>query len=1113
MASPGGLNPPEDDIDEYPVERILASRTIDRTSQYLVKWEGYPDEECTWEPEENFGEETLAEWQSQRANGNHPSEAEVAEVEAKMKALEEQKLAGETDDSRSEDNTAANDDNLESAIESTSRRVTPPQKAPTRRHMSSIGSNEPSAKRPRLQTTTQATDLQLPEKLSTNAPLSRVPTFGSRKGFAHRIPKQGPRKTSLNNTKKDHFELGDRFHNLKHMNNYQKRLRREVTPDMSKLDLRDPGEFDLPKRVIDVQHQDKRYDERDESPLFVPETPSDQTGDAFAENDIPQSVSARSEEVNSLQETSALPRLITAHARQKPSEIRTPRPASPTAPLETDLPPPPTLTHRSRSPPHDISKPRLHDPTRTQFPSSAYSAVPRREEIIPSHKPASQQVAEDESVATEVAPLSTESHPHSSASEIKPQRPVLARAISQPTPFTSNIASMARRENAKPPRRYSDDGENHARPSSIPSRVPGVPVPTPTTVSGPTGRLITARNGRTWFWGELVVILNYGKHSVGHLKVLHLPGWLVSKFANLKQGPDLVVHFEEKWVMTKVQFASFASNLSSEIGLGAIQPYEDTASGAASLAEHLETHDICAVWEFPGPAIPGFVVVLYSCKAPSWGFLGARPVPGLDSRLHLLVKNKKHDVHLGAWLLSQKGDVNVEPGAPAPTSSTSIRRLPPQEAGAPILGDSGDLVVNKTEESLGTTVRPRSPYFGARSPRSPRTPRSPSRYRRDSYERLVNNRADTMAAGSALVFPANFKDLGSGLGDRDDRKKHIFYIAFAKSHPAEARAVENWLLKHEVKQRAIYLDEEKDAWSEFRTELSSKQGIVLFRQGTWVYYTMKNLAAHLYQGITCFNVSFPGDEGYTTDGGEALGRIFTRGTVLFITERSMLDNPAEVLVAMKWFEKRGSGKVQTHKMALVPNAREWVLARLAQLAREAKHPPCNKDNDEQQAKATQAQEQEHYLGMLEVLYRLDAQAHANLDAAAQDDPDWWLLAGDEPGEEHSFLVSVPCDLPGYDYHHDDDYNYVVGSDGAAAAATAEESPMAPDRVQARDELLVQYFVGWAALHVEHYKNFYLVDDHQTNETVKDSCHVYFRKPAKFVDMIEKLEKQAASRRG
>ena len=49
------LRPPPiqgtDDI--FVVEKILEEKCVDGTHYYLVKWDGYPEDEATWEPFEN----------------------------------------------------------------------------------------------------------------------------------------------------------------------------------------------------------------------------------------------------------------------------------------------------------------------------------------------------------------------------------------------------------------------------------------------------------------------------------------------------------------------------------------------------------------------------------------------------------------------------------------------------------------------------------------------------------------------------------------------------------------------------------------------------------------------------------------------------------------------------------------------------------------------------------------------------------------------------------------------------------------------------------------------------------------------------------------------------
>merc|ERR1712135_65080 len=44
----------EEAEEEYTVEKILDKRTRGGKTEYLIKWEGYPDSENTWEPDENL---------------------------------------------------------------------------------------------------------------------------------------------------------------------------------------------------------------------------------------------------------------------------------------------------------------------------------------------------------------------------------------------------------------------------------------------------------------------------------------------------------------------------------------------------------------------------------------------------------------------------------------------------------------------------------------------------------------------------------------------------------------------------------------------------------------------------------------------------------------------------------------------------------------------------------------------------------------------------------------------------------------------------------------------------------------------------------------------------
>lgn len=58
---------PSEPREEYAVDTVLAARETDGVTQYLVKWEGYPEERCTWEPATSFQSlDTLSDWDEKK---------------------------------------------------------------------------------------------------------------------------------------------------------------------------------------------------------------------------------------------------------------------------------------------------------------------------------------------------------------------------------------------------------------------------------------------------------------------------------------------------------------------------------------------------------------------------------------------------------------------------------------------------------------------------------------------------------------------------------------------------------------------------------------------------------------------------------------------------------------------------------------------------------------------------------------------------------------------------------------------------------------------------------------------------------------------------------------
>ena len=101
----------DDELDEdvFIVERILAERydPVEQKAQYLIKWENYGDEECTWEPVENFNtKEVLLQWRDQKQRGDALDSNDLARIQNLMddfQARMAQDSAGDGMDIESDD--------------------------------------------------------------------------------------------------------------------------------------------------------------------------------------------------------------------------------------------------------------------------------------------------------------------------------------------------------------------------------------------------------------------------------------------------------------------------------------------------------------------------------------------------------------------------------------------------------------------------------------------------------------------------------------------------------------------------------------------------------------------------------------------------------------------------------------------------------------------------------------------------------------------------------------------------------------------------------------------------------------------------------------------------
>ncbi|EXJ80040.1 hypothetical protein A1O3_08326 [Capronia epimyces CBS 606.96] len=362
------------------------------------------------------------------------------------------------------------------------------------------------------------------------------------------------------------------------------------------------------------------------------------------------------------------------------------------------------------------------------------------------------------------------------------------------------------------------------------------------------------------------------------------------------------------------------------------------------------------------------------------------------------------------------------------------------------------------------------PYVhnGATNPNS--TPKSQNAQVSISHQNLVKPALSSSSPPPVISFSIDVKDL---LHAKDgSKRKPALYIAFAASHPVQANAVKRWLGDH-VSVRHVYTDAEKAGWAEWCEEIDTKSGSIFFHDERPLYCDLKYFSRCLASaaGIACYNMSFerrhPG--AYRC----AISRLFPRGTAIFITERSILRYPEEALHMMRWFEKSSTGKVESWRMCLMPNAVEWILKRIQ---------GCDSKNEERFVfpclRLGFAITEHSYLGMIDVIHRLQMQLY-NWNVRRRDgDPEQFVTQVPRY-EQQGFILPLP-NLPGY-----------------SSWADIEDSDLTEDMVKARDIILLEYFCAWAATKAGQYRKFLVLDDIRTNKTQNHSWHIKFWDPIQF----------------
>ncbi len=574
-----------DTEEEYEVERILAESVANGTTIYLVKWQNYDDNECTWEPAESFmTPATLADWQRQLANNDTLDDDEVARVQARMDAFklaqEEQALGKSFEGTQTtlkrqrESPPTHNQPTTKRARESpTSPKqlgsnaslnpkkgiaqiVRPIQASSASSARPSRMSGSPSYPSSAAIKAKAVTPASAPNPVSrprdmAQPPVNRPHDIGApSKPMAPKLDKisdlAGPKKSNVSNTtsKAGHIKdmAGHRFKNLSHQNNFIKKARREPAPDMSKLDLRSPDDWSS-RPVPKSQDESRRASDRG-SPLYVPEEGRELHADI--ETTSPRMSSSRSPTaIHSAaeQKSTASEKFSSTAASERQSLSGTAhRPQLTGDNLQVPAPSPaPDIQHREKL---------------TDFIDMTSSMNPGNRET--EERPTESKTAFQGHSSTTTKNVHLDRLP----------TVIRAEAPNSIAPTTAGEAPKDRRlsmsHNSHVPNNSYQSGRRDSHPSQYTTEQPRFQH-TNQFYPPVSDKVLTATNGRSYKKGEVIVCLKFGDHAVGDVRLVHLPRWTSGKVLHLKEmgAKSLSIHFRQSWVLDPVAFSALSHDVST----------------------------------------------------------------------------------------------------------------------------------------------------------------------------------------------------------------------------------------------------------------------------------------------------------------------------------------------------------------------------------------------------------------------------------------------------------------------------------------------------------------------------------------------------------------------
>jgi hypothetical protein len=1025
----------------YEVERILAQDELDGKMHYLVKWRDYGEEQCTWEPAENFSNpQTLRDWNERLRIGDTLDDEGVASLQERMNAF----VDLQTEQRR---------------LRRTSKRRRL-MKGPKPREFSSSESdtpmilNRPKPTKPSASKSASSLENLPPKSRSTFAsaspsglsraqPLSKLKSKPSNSAVTPRAPpKPTPKGVAVSPMSLSNAALQQQ-NPAKHATVSSNTQQEVTTPSVEDTATRIPSAV---KKNPNISSTLVSKGKPDNLKSVAEGHSESRAGERF------KSLQHRNNYAKSARRE-GVPDMSRMELKTPEEWTRQPvtAPLSPSAQSASEL-----WLFVPEDGQIGVASPTAMAGSPTEqstHPENESSAPPREDRERHTQRSGEEQSSELQAVrsrrssqADKIPSTIDKNHSHGV------EKPTLVtRRLSENIPRPAPVD----RRLVQPDRRMSSIGNQtdlqlvrkHSRASGVHPFQPLSGKQSESSVS--TGKasdavlgVITTRSGRLVKPGvELLVFLSLNDHAVGDVKFLHFPPWLRTKLKALKPPGEglLRIEFQQQEVRNWAEYSTFARDyMGPSCALGEIEAYEDTQPSADSLADYLKSASVCAMWIYPDP-LETLALILYSPEASEWSHLGKNmTTPAYKNRLRLLVCNTRSPLHSRqpqhdqGVLRRMSGDhvntaaryTTVVAEGPLEVGNTPGRRIRPSW--------DGDVPLARNLETHHTDIRGNTAK-----------PDLPNKA--DTGDKMYHAPfLSTSDFQYLTTFPSRIK--------ADPRNARVF-IAFTNIYPSEACVLRDWLGEH-VKTRNIFSDTEKDGWEEFLESTEQKAAVALFHERVSNFTLLRKLSSRLKADtLVCFNASFD------NMGRISFTRIFPRGTVLCITESCMTGFLEQTLDILRWFESSASRKGSSWKLVLFPDAVNKCFQRLATLG---------------------VGPQKVLADILGIVLRLTKRSTRSLM-----EPDQYISGDtnfDREGGTNDSLVLSPPQLLGHNTHAE---SGILSTDESAT--------------RLRDQIFSEYLRGWTVLNCTKYRRMLVIDDKMTNQTEPHSCHIIFTHPKRFLE--------------